>query len=62
MEGFDIGDVVTLKSGGPPMTIEVDKEGDEYVCVWFEGSETKRGAFPSSTLMKHDDAAGFDIG
>ena len=61
MEGFNIGDVVTLKSGGPPMTIEVDK-GDNYVCVWFEGSEVKRGAFPSVTLMKDDEAVGFDIG
>lgn len=31
---FKIGDVVTLKAGGPRLTIK-DVGGDRAVCVWF---------------------------
>lgn len=39
MTGFRIGDVVRLKSGGPPMTVTETPgpETDTYHCVWFDG-------------------------
>jgi uncharacterized protein YodC (DUF2158 family) len=48
-----VGNTVTLKSGGPSMTVE--KVGtyrdDPIQCVWFDGAELKRGAFPVETLQ-----------
>jgi uncharacterized protein YodC (DUF2158 family) len=38
---FKVGDVVQLKSGSPPMTIE-EIGGGRARCVWFE--DTKRQA------------------
>ena len=57
---FNAGDVVVLKSGGPPMT--VDKvPGDrphatssqiltEYRCEWFRGATAERGGFGEHVL------------
>jgi uncharacterized protein YodC (DUF2158 family) len=48
---FKVGDVVTLKSGGPDMTIEdIGKYGmgatnDSAKCVWFEKTNRKEGVF-----------------
>ena len=51
MEGFNRGDVVILKSGGPKMTIESKSDFDtDYICVWFEGTTVMRGSFPAETL------------
>lgn len=50
---FNIGDVVTLKSGGPTMTIEVLDNQDgrtRCFCVWFSGDERKRQVFYSTSL------------
>lgn len=35
-ESFNSGDVVMLKSGGPPLTV-VDEtaNGLEFICMWF---------------------------
>ena len=38
MEQFKIGDVVKLKSGGPPMTIR-EVKATEIVCAWFGPNE-----------------------
>jgi uncharacterized protein YodC (DUF2158 family) len=48
---FKLGDVVVLKSGGPPMTVaglpsplrRVNE--DHYHCVWFKGSTKDNGFF-----------------
>ena len=53
------GDVVMLKSGGPPMTIEdIDKfqysEHDKALCSWFEGKQRKSDVFELSSLEKVD--------
>lgn len=54
---FKAGDVVTLKSGGPAMTIKA-VEGQEVACLWYaEEDETFREAtLPAHVLL----AAEFD--
>lgn len=48
------GDVVQLKSGGPRMTAAKSGQGpshhNELECLWFEGTELKRGWFARETL------------
>jgi uncharacterized protein YodC (DUF2158 family) len=57
---FNRGDVVVLKSGGPPMT--VDKVPDDqqhggprttYQCEWFKGATSQRGNFGEHLLQKY---------
>lgn len=46
---YTAGDVVQLKAGGPPMTI--NKIGPtEIECVWFDGNKLKRHGFKSTML------------
>lgn len=56
-EGFNPGDTVKLKSGGPIMTVE--SVGPEAMsnktmvfCTWFDGSNRKSDAFLPA-LLKH---------
>jgi uncharacterized protein YodC (DUF2158 family) len=55
-DGLHVGDVVELKSGGPPMTIEViDDYGaghNQAMCVWFEGAKRESAIFELATLRK----------
>jgi uncharacterized protein YodC (DUF2158 family) len=58
---FKIGDVVRLKSGGPPMTVTSVEMGEGeagYVifCIWFnaKGNE-KSGHYPAATLVLVDE-------
>lgn len=50
---MNIGDVVTLKSGGPKMTV-VSKTSLSDVpnmnCSWFEGPMLYTGSFPQEAL------------
>lgn len=48
-DDLKVGDVVTLKSGGPKMTVS-DKEGDDFFCIWFDGDQKKRDVFPKDTI------------
>jgi len=58
-DGFKIGDVVKLKSGGLRMTVVSIREqfdGVEIECEWFEnlaiGGEAKaHGSFPPTALV-----------
>jgi uncharacterized protein YodC (DUF2158 family) len=54
---FKVGDVVRLKSGGPPMTVTSiesgENEGGHLVfCIWFnsKGNE-KSGHYPAAALV-----------
>lgn len=47
---FNPGDVVKLKSGGPPMTVESRYDATNVNCVWFEGTNQKHGCFPDTVL------------
>lgn len=51
-EEIETGDVVTLKSGGPEMTVNgFSRDSDSMaVCVWFDGSVLREGSFHQKTL------------
>ena len=53
---FKVGDIVTLKSGGPLMTVSAAGSEDRVQVVWFnrEGDnyERKMDHFPSGCLRK----------
>jgi uncharacterized protein YodC (DUF2158 family) len=49
------GDVVTLKSGGPEMTVERTSDGGIGLqavieCSWFAGGQLKRNTFSKGAL------------
>jgi len=58
---FEIGDVVRLKSGGPPMT--VTQVGIRHMtgqmtvwCTWFDAKNTPQdGTFPPAALETDED-------
>ncbi|QXC55635.1 DUF2158 domain-containing protein [Vibrio mimicus] len=53
---FKIGKLVTLKSGGPTMTIKSEDRDHRdnwkgtYECQWFAGKKLERGVFPHDSL------------
>lgn len=49
---FALGDVVQLKSGGEPMTVE-EIDGIDISCVWSEKKKVGRATFPAATLRKY---------
>lgn len=48
---FKVGDVVTLRSGGPYMTVGVIN-GCEIGCVWFDRHEARQTAFFTSECLQ----------
>jgi len=52
MKGFEIGDVVQLRSGGPRMTVHSLVSDGDVVCQWFEGNEVHEEHFPNEVLKK----------
>ena len=52
--GFNPGDVVRLKSGGPIMTVDKDNGAGKLWCIWFVSGteEPKSSLFPPDTLEK----------
>lgn len=47
---YETGDVIRLKSGGPPMTV-VGRNGLTISCQWFnESGELRTGDFPNFAL------------
>lgn len=53
---FKVGDVVVLKSGGPPMTIyRIMSQGSVW-CTWFDGSgKPTDKEYPVEALSYADD-------
>jgi len=47
---LDVGDTVTLISGGPMMTI-YSKNNLEYTCVWFVNNELAKEWFSKGSLI-----------
>jgi uncharacterized protein YodC (DUF2158 family) len=71
---FNIGDIVRLKSGGPPMTVvqlpAVDLPSlpplpgdDQFVCNWFESKRHHQKSFPAEALeaAPDSDATGINV-
>ncbi len=58
---FKLGDIVQLKSGGPPMTVSEFFTGisgtakkDEMWCTWFRGASKERALFEEHTLKPYE--------
>jgi uncharacterized protein YodC (DUF2158 family) len=49
-----VGDTVSLKSGGPLMTIDSIKDEDSVTCRWFAKDVLKQASFFAATLRKVD--------
>jgi uncharacterized protein YodC (DUF2158 family) len=49
---LNVGDVVSLNSGGPLMTIKRRSENTEVECQWFDGQDLRGGAFEVRSLTK----------
>lgn len=50
---FKVGDVVTMRTGGPLMTVNgIGHRGEQVTvgCVWFVGAELSRDAFSMDAL------------
>ena len=53
---FQPGSVVTLKSGGPAMTVmDEGHEPGRVRCQWFERNERMSGEFAEASLERIDD-------
>lgn len=52
MTQINPGDVVRLKSGGPPMTVADKDHLGRYVCTWFANNEVKTEALHGECLCK----------
>jgi len=61
---FKVGDIVSLKSGGPKMTIKkietvryVGTEHDTIIasCNWFDKEQLQSKSFPLETLVLNND-------
>jgi uncharacterized protein YodC (DUF2158 family) len=61
MASFKVGDVVQLKSGGPPMTVDglpgqklnYQQGPTEYWCTWFKGATRDEGGFGEHLLQAY---------
>jgi uncharacterized protein YodC (DUF2158 family) len=56
---FKPGDVVVLKSGGPPMTVsqcDQDSFGGEMTvwCSWFEKNKPMKDTFPAAVVKIYE--------
>jgi uncharacterized protein YodC (DUF2158 family) len=59
MSEFKPGDIVRLKSGGPPMVVdEVEKKANIVIvaCLWFDEAQLEDGEFSPASLVPVTDA------
>lgn len=52
---WKVGDVVVLKSGGPPMTV-TDVVPDQVITIWMNGGVVVRDSFPPAAVIDRKDA------
>ena len=48
---FEVGDLVEIKSGGAPMTVDT-VEGEWVTCMWYIGDKFTRMKFDQRTIRK----------
>lgn len=48
---FNEGDLVTLKSGGPIMTVASNEGEGLFFCQWFVDNEAKQHTFEGASLQ-----------
>ena len=61
-DAFKLGDLVQVKSGGPPMTIDglpsqtksMSQSPGEYWCIWFKGATRDQGSFGEHLLQRYE--------
>ena len=55
---FKVGDLVTLKSGGPPMTVNMLFEDGGVQTVWHleDGNLRREGFYPGALKMRRNEA------
>lgn len=55
MRKFKTGDIVSLKSGGPDMTVQnyhsEDVNDKRLTCMWFDNSEMRASTFLEDQLV-----------
>jgi len=52
---FQVGDIVKLRSGGIPMTVEEVVDGHSVKCIWFDDKgDLQRMSFVIATLEIDD--------
>lgn len=51
--GFEVGNEVQLKSGGPIMTVEAISDSGLVDCVWFTKDGVERDSFPAEALVPY---------
>ena len=57
---IEIGNVVKLKSGGPPMTV-LSRYQNQWICEWFNAkNERVSDAFAETSLQVITDPGGGD--
>lgn len=52
---WKIGDVVQLKSGGPPMTVRGYEKGTDVICQWIDGKKPYTERYHEDQLQTYDD-------
>jgi uncharacterized protein YodC (DUF2158 family) len=55
MSPFKVGEIVTLKSGGPRMTVEFVRDDGVIDCLWFLADLTHRESFHPEMLRSTND-------
>ncbi|MCL6366201.1 DUF2158 domain-containing protein [Pectobacterium carotovorum subsp. carotovorum] len=51
LKNVKVGDIVSLKSGGPEMTVKAVYSDGDITCQWFAGKKLESGDFPVSSLI-----------
>ena len=53
LQEFGLGELVSLKSGGPTMTIHAIR-GDDLTCRWFDGTNLAEHTFTLDMIARPD--------
>ena len=61
MTDFNEGDIVELKSGGPPMTAEESQDEDCLVCHWFDKNHKPHKKTFRKALLKKGSRRGAGV-